>query len=236
MTDVMKVQQHPNEDVVRVYMQGSCFAGSIRLMLTQYGGIKFKPASNIEEADMILYTGGSDVSPSLYNQILQKGTYCDPAQDMSDKACYKKALSLNKFQVGICRGLQFLNVMNGGQLWQDVTNHAGRNHLVQDCLSNKTFMASSLHHQQCILPKDAVLLAYASEAEEKRTPTMYWRKTTRGKDSTDVEAAWYPKSKSLGVQWHPELGPQECVEWFFHYIEQYRDKKSEKFEPEVKVA
>lgn len=211
---------------LKVYMQGSCFSGSIRSMLAtcEARKFKFKAARSIPEADIVLYTGGADISPQLYGEPTMASTYVSHAQDQSDQATYREALQLDKFHVGICRGAQFLNVMNGGRLWQDVDKHAGANHDVEDTLSKKVYPVSSLHHQGIVLLPGATLLAYTNRSTHKVGNGRLWDSKLSGESNVDVEAFWYPKTKSLGVQWHPECGPRSCVELFFDYVERYYDE------------
>lgn len=215
-----------NRDTVSVWIQGNVWAGNIRAMLASSTRFDFKPANTILAADMILYTGGADVSPSLYGETILNLSYTDFDRDRRDKDCFDVARKSGKFQVGICRGSQFLNVMNGGTLWQDVTNHTGCQHIVQDVLTQKSFVVSSTHHQQSILNPDGnsgvKLLAWAEEADRKISAKGGWRKAS-GRPSLDVEAFWYPKNRCLGVQWHPEIGPNECTELFFDYVERFKD-------------
>jgi gamma-glutamyl-gamma-aminobutyrate hydrolase PuuD len=217
------INMNREDTAISVWIQGPG-AGSMRAMLASCKTLKFKPANTVLASDMVLYTGGSDVSPSLYNETILGCSFVDFARDRDDSDCFTVARRSNKFQVGICRGSQFLNVMNGGQLWQDVDGHAGKNHLVQDILSDKTYMVSSTHHQQIILNTELAvrpkLLAWAEESERKLSAKGCWRKES-GRPSTDVEAYWYPHSRCLGVQWHPEFGPRECTDLFFSYIEKY---------------
>ncbi len=206
-------------ELIRVWIQGQVGAGMIRAMLAGYeGSYRFRPSQNIYTADMILYTGGADVDPQLYNEQPLPVTHYSPKRDEEDMTCYKIARRANKFQVGICRGSQFLNVMNGGKMWQDVDNHTNE-HLIEDCQTKEVFAASSTHHQQIILGRTAQLLAFCQESTQKTSYGKYWSIDLG--PSVDVEAYWYHESHCLGVQWHPEYGPKECRDQFFKYIEKF---------------
>lgn len=221
---------------IKVFIQGTCFRGSIIKMLLNCPTINFKEAKSVEACDMVLYTGGADISPQLYGQPTLACTSVYMEQDKSDIATYRKARATNKYQVGICRGAQLLNVLEGGEMWQDVNHHAGQDHLVSDCLSKKTYVVSSLHHQGIILGKGATLLAYCNEATKKRSADGFWSADLRS-PSVDVEAFVYENANVYGVQWHPECGPQECVDWFFHYLEMFAPwTKSVDATTEKKVA
>lgn len=58
-----------------------------------------------EEADVILFTGGSDVTPSFYGEA--RGSYtgpCDLARDKEERELFKTYVGKKQF-IGICRGL-----------------------------------------------------------------------------------------------------------------------------------
>lgn len=210
-------------ETVLTWIQGDCAAGDIRAMLSLYSRLDFRRAESVETATMIVYTGGADVNPSLYGEKNVFSSFSE-SRDQADIRCWLLARQMKKFQVGICRGSQFLNVMNGGKMWQDVTHHAGRSHLVKDVLSDDYIEVSSFHHQQSVLNSRGKLLAWCEESDKKASEKTLWKKSGVGSSSTDVEAFWYPDSRSLGVQWHPEWGPKPCVDLFFKYIEKFRNE------------
>lgn len=75
----------------------------------------------VETCDGFLFTGGQDVSPSLYGTEDATGTIVScPERDKVETLLLKKALEADKPILGICRGLQFINVFFGGTLWQDI--------------------------------------------------------------------------------------------------------------------
>ena len=76
-----------------------------------------------DKADIIQFTGGEDVDPSIYGHPKHPRTYSNLKRDIREQEVWKKARK-EQIKVGICRGAQFLCVMNGGKLWQDVSNHA----------------------------------------------------------------------------------------------------------------
>jgi putative glutamine amidotransferase len=75
----------------------------------------------VESFDGFLFTGGQDVSPSLYGTEDATGTIVSsPERDKEETLLLQKALEADKPILGICRGLQFINVFLGGTLWQDL--------------------------------------------------------------------------------------------------------------------
>lgn len=75
----------------------------------------------VETCDGFLFTGGQDVSPELYGMEDATGTIvASPKRDKMETLLLTKALQADKAVLGICRGLQFINVFLGGTLWQDL--------------------------------------------------------------------------------------------------------------------
>lgn len=173
-------------------------------------------------ADLVQFTGGADVSPYLYGEEKHPTTYNDPRRDLVEAGYYQVCLLLNKPMAGICRGGQFLNVMNGGKLYQNINYHAiGGTHEAHSFLSyggKDTFQVTSTHHQMMRVGGEGTLLLVANEATKLETDTL----TYEGKGE-DVEAVWYGKSRSMCFQPHPEIVGKEhdCQELYFHLLNSY---------------
>ena len=176
-------------------------------------------------ADLVQFTGGADVSPYLYGEERHATTYNDPRRDLVEAGYYQVCLLIGKPMAGICRGGQFLNVMNGGKLYQNVNSHAiGGTHDAtlfyrRDFMDNThTFQVTSTHHQMMRVGEKGQLLLTASEATQLETDHL----TFMGKGE-DVEAAWYAESRSLCYQPHPEIVGKEhdCQELYFHLLNNY---------------
>lgn len=178
-------------------------------------------ARSVAEADIICFTGGEDVDPSLYGEKPIPGTYFNPKRDQIEAYIYGEALAENKPMIGICRGAQFLNVMNGGKLWQDVNNHATHSgHSVIDMITGEIkHNMTSTHHQQMIPAKDAEILAVAELSTVKTNMTKTVKRKTPVAD--DVEVLWYPSSLSLCFQPHPEFEHGECRNYFLDLVDNY---------------
>lgn len=176
-------------------------------------------ARSVEDSDIICFTGGEDVDPSLYGEKAIEGVYFNVARDAYEAYIYGECLALQKPMIGICRGSQFLNVMNNGKLWQDVNNHLG-NHAVIDLRSGEVkHNMTSTHHQQMIPGKDALLLAAAELCTRKENGGEV---LTRGKpELDDMEAIWYPDSLSLCFQPHPEFNHGECRNYFLDLVDEF---------------
>ncbi len=106
------------------YFNGILRAGGVPVMLP----LSSEPSvieQEIQMCDGFLFTGGHDVSPELYGASRKyPNVICCKKRDEMECALMKRALEENKSILGICRGIQFLNVYLGGSLYQDLpTEH-----------------------------------------------------------------------------------------------------------------
>lgn len=156
-----------------------------------------------EEFKLILFTGGADVDPRFYNdRSPQRMCSSNPSRDMQEISVFRKAVKHGILMAGICRGVQFLNVMNGGKMMHHLDNHAGSVHLME-LMTGQILTVNSLHHQMVILPEDAKLVGWAKDRLSRR----YYGANDEvvNYNGAEVEAAIFPKTKSFGVQYHPEM-------------------------------
>lgn len=186
---------------------------------------------NADFADIICWTGGPDIHPRLYNQEKLSLTSVNDYRDSKDIEVYNKYALKDKLFVGICRGGQFLNVMAGGSMWQDVHGHRNGPHMAIDLLSGDRFRVTSTHHQMMNPSPEGEVLCVAFEADEVRDDKRHYKllvgrteKERRPKGdfpTFDPEVVYYKKNNSLCFQPHPEYDQSPpCRQYFFELIEQ----------------
>ena len=78
----------------------------------------------IESMDGLLLSGGADVDPARYGSENRGSVSVEPARDALEAEAFASAEDRALPILGICRGLQALNVFMGGRLVQDVAGHA----------------------------------------------------------------------------------------------------------------
>jgi gamma-glutamyl-gamma-aminobutyrate hydrolase PuuD len=208
----------------KVYIVGGGFE-YIRLMYN----LGCDGATGLDDADMVLFTGGEDVNPELYGEVPLAKTYFNRPRDDKEIAIYRGALDRELPMVGICRGGQFLNVMNGGKLWQHVTMHAGRDHIARIEVApyvgkkkqRRTISVTSTHHQMMIPAKHGMVLLTALEALEKDSPA--YTKIGKNEEEPDTEAVFYDDTNCLCFQPHPEFGyaKPELVDFFEECLDNF---------------
>lgn len=168
------------------------------------------------EVDIACWTGGEDINPNLYNQKPIPKTYFSKSRDERELDFYK--LYKSKPKLGVCRGGQLLNVLNGGSMYQDIDGHRHGTHHVVDTVHGKSVIVCSVHHQLMIPSEKAVIVAYSRISTYRKNDkgTFY-----RGEEEIDPEVIWIPEDKALCFQAHPEFGPKSCTDYFFELVNRY---------------
>lgn len=164
----------------------------------------YKATDNINEANLVIFTGGNDINPNIYgDDATHLCGSINHARDIKDMLCYKHALELNLPMLGICRGSQFLCAMNGGKLYQHVENHALFDLHPIITKDGEQYNVSSTHHQMMrpeISENPFELIAWAGGLSEVHfTPEGNIEEVEK-----EPEIVYWPKSKSLCIQSHPE--------------------------------
>lgn len=211
----------------KVYIEGNCFRGGIVEMFARAG---CRGEEDPEKADLLVFSGGSDISPNLYGHKQHRSTSPVPGRDQDCELLFGIARSLGTPMFGICRGMQFLHAMAGGTLIQDVRNHHGSHDIRVTGRCNllpagSQFRASSIHHQMCQEEPDiCVPLAYAAKTGHSGYYT-YWDSTHNqfveltSDRRNDLEAAAYPHINAAAVQGHPELLDDDMfVRWTLNVV------------------
>ena len=144
----------------------------------------------------LLLPGGGDLEPWRYGQVNSASRGLEPERDAAELLLLEQFTVEKKPVLGICRGLQTINVFFGGTLIQDLPGHgqaAGRDrlHRVRTASSpllnlwGTTSVVNSAHHQ-------------AIDRLGQGLRAVQWTA-----DGT-VEAVIHQALPVWGVQWHPE--------------------------------
>jgi len=191
--------------------------GMVSTMFNKWGYDTTCKLEHLKDADFAVFTGGEDVTPFLYGHDKHPTTHTNLRRDMRENRIYRMLDPLvPKF--GICRGAQFLNVMNGGTLFQDVNNHTA-SHLMrlffdekmQEVKGERTLIVTSTHHQMMIPSRtgDPTIIGMADRATERWLGnTKFDVEVGKGKYH-DTEIVFYENSNTLCFQPHPEYCEHE---------------------------
>jgi putative glutamine amidotransferase len=74
-------------------------------------------------ADGLLMTGGTDIDPGYYGEPSKGSRASDPGRDALDAAAFRAARERGVPILGICRGMQAINIFCGGRVLQHVEHH-----------------------------------------------------------------------------------------------------------------
>tara|TARA_Y100001973_G_scaffold106774_1_gene187455 strand:+ start:3060 stop:3680 length:621 start_codon:yes stop_codon:yes gene_type:complete len=183
----------------------------------------FKVVNSLNQADAVQFTGGEDVTPSLYNELRHPRTYNNEARDKIESDVFETCLG-KKHMLGICRGSQFLNVMNGGRTYQDVNNHAiSGTHACFSELLGTHVEVTSTHHQIMRPHKRGEVDGWAWKLATRKEHMDYEGNiTTALNDPKDIEAVFYEDTRCLCFQPHPEFaGAHSTRDYYFSLINHF---------------
>lgn len=182
-----------------------------------------------KNVDLVLFTGGEDVNPEYYEDLVGANTYINKNRDEKERDIFNKFKGCRMF--GVCRGAQFLTVMNKGKLIQDVSGH-GRSHEIT-IRNDGTYTITSTHHQMMWpynLPKQSYdLLGYSTYFQSNKYLNGENNQMELPSDFLEAEIVYYPYNTCLCIQGHPEydtcdLGTRKmCQNLIKKYL--FSDKK-----------
>lgn len=94
-----------------------------------------------DRLDGVLFAGGNDLGPAIYDQEVTHSVDVDSPRDTHEVTLMRLTLAERKPLLAICRGMQLLNIIRGGSLYQDILkevpgakNHDGLLHDLSDPL------------------------------------------------------------------------------------------------------
>lgn len=177
--------------------------------------------STITEPGILILWGGGDIHPSLYGRKNQ-GSFVGnfpSLRDQTEAKLFAQAVKANIPILGVCRGAQLGCAMSGGILVQHVEGH-GMSHRITT-VNGESFVSSSLHHQMMYpwaiehkllawstTPRSADYVGLSDEEWSKWPKRMY--DELKQEDIVEPEFVFFPKTKCLGVQGHPEMMSPSC--------------------------
>lgn len=166
------------------------------------------------QCDGFLLTGGQDVAPEIYGEqsVAECSESC-PARDKLERVIFDYAVSRDIPTLGICRGIQFINAIQGGSLYQDIPTQRPNSvshqmsapyhrvwhhvdiiaHSPLGKLLGTTRLGVNSYHHQAInrLGRDLEIMAVAEDGV--------------------IEAVYMPHKRFIwALQWHPELNFHHC--------------------------
>ncbi|HXP28951.1 MAG TPA: gamma-glutamyl-gamma-aminobutyrate hydrolase family protein [Solirubrobacteraceae bacterium] len=200
----------------RNYVEEVNRAGGLAVLLPPDPQLVDQPEEAIELLDGLLLAGGADIDPASYGQAPHAETQDSvPERDAFEIALTRAAIERDLPLLGICRGMQLINVALGGTLNQHLPEHLGHEEhrrvigtfdgsehdvevidgtLAMDVIGAGVHGTKSHHHQGVEQLGESLRVGARSPSDGL------------------VEAIELPdRSFVLGVQWHPEADPTSPV-------------------------
>lgn len=190
------------------YLEAVRHFGGIPMVIPAEAGEE-EQACLLAQCDGLILTGGDDIDPALYGEtIINDTVFPAPERDLREPRLIAMAMARNLPILGICRGMQIMNVYLGGTLYQDIPAQFETTiphkmerpfeRVIHDCLleqgaplhtlvGRETIGVNSFHHQ----------------AVKDVAPSL----CVMGRATDGIaEAVWKPDYPFLwAVQWHPEM-------------------------------
>jgi putative glutamine amidotransferase len=208
------VWDQPTDLLPRDYAVAVERAGAIALMIPVQASLVEDPDSVLARIDALVLAGGADIDPSTYGEEPHAQTLgTSRARDEMELALARRAIERELPVLGICRGMQLLNVACGGSLQQHVpdflhsdshrstpgafSDHAVRltpGSLAARAAAQDRHAIKSHHHQAIDRLGDGLTVTGWSEIDDLP-------------EAIEATAHEYV----LGVQWHPEADPASPV-------------------------
>ncbi len=175
------------------------------------------PKEIVDTCDVLLIPGGADVNPIRYGEAPHPATGRSNAHyEFMDMTIAKAFIDAKKPIIGICRGMQSLNVMFGGSLYQHIIGHqqdrddrvsTNQTMITED---NEEIKINTIHHQAVKKLGDgligightAVYQGCNSLHDHKHLVAKKFKKN--GEVLTIVEAFRHESLPILAFQYHPE--------------------------------
>lgn len=181
------------------YVDGVAAAGGLPVLLPQNGD----DPSALSAVDGLVLAGGADVDPAGYGHESHEKTVSRPERDRFEFALLREALRRRLPVLGVCRGMQVLNVALGGTLTQHLPDSVGTAHQPGPATYGTTRVTFTESTRVAgILGAGADVHCYHHQAVDRLGTGLV--ATGRAVDGT-VEAVEVPDEPFVvGVQWHPE--------------------------------
>ena len=193
----------------RQYLDALERAGATPVALTERASAADRAAA-LEAMHGLLLSGGADIDPARYGEAPAGSRDAEPGRDALEDEAFRAALEAGVPVLGVCRGLQAINVFAGGSLVQHLEGHESSaypspavtrhrleltdgSRLAAILGDSSDLQVNSYHHQAITPDRLAPGLRISAVAEHADAGRL-----VEGVESTD------PDRWLVGVQCHPE--------------------------------
>jgi len=200
----------------RSYADAIGRAGGIAMMLPPDPWLVEHPDDVLGALDGLVLAGGADIDPGTYGAERHPCTIgTRPERDVVEVALTRRAVELDLPLLGICRGMQLLNVACGGTLIQHLPDDVGHT-------DHRRSLGSFDNADHDVRLAEGSLAARAAGELRHATKSHHHQGVDRLGEGL-VESGWSVLDElveaieipgrgfALGVQWHPEVDPRSRV-------------------------
>jgi len=193
----------------RSYADAVQSAGGLALLLAPDPALTQNPDEALDLLDGLMLVGGADVDPAAYGADPHPETIgCVPERDAFELALVRRALERDLPLLGICRGMQVMNIACGGTLHQHLPDLVGHG-------DHRRVLGSFDGADHRVRLQAGSLAARAAGEEDHNTKSHHHQAVDRIGDGL-VVTGWAEMDElpealelsgnrfALGVQWHPE--------------------------------
>jgi putative glutamine amidotransferase len=198
------------------YVQAVQRAGGLVVMLPPDPLLVEEPAAALDLIDGLILAGGADIDASSYGEEAHPETVDTvPERDAFEIALTRAAIERDMPVLGICRGMQLINVACGGTLVQHLPEHLGHQ-------EHRRVIGSFDGSDHDVILTEGSLAANAAGETLHATKSHHHQGVERLGEGLLVsgvsmlddlpEAIELPDNRFvLGVQWHPEADLESSV-------------------------
>lgn len=189
-----------------------------KLALNIAGGksqkITAKTIQNLDVYDGFIISGGGDINPAIYNEVpIREDLEYDDERDRLEKKIIEYGVNNNIPILGICRGMQMINVALGGTLYQKAED------ILDDFIPSGNLLSKTIGRRKITLKENSMICKITESCEEYSVNSIHHQAINvlgenliiTAREENGLIQAFEQNSETtnhpfiIGVQWHPEL-------------------------------
>ncbi len=189
--------------------------------------LNLSPVTSLSLGDLsscraFIFPGGGDINPELFGESNQGSTNIDTELDLLQLRAFQYAFARKIPVLGICKGMQLINVALGGTLIQHLPTATLHTHLDYDTYHATTISPNSFLH--ALYGEHITTNSRHHQAVDK--PGVHLRAIQWCTEDKCIEAIEHTRYPIWGVQWHPErlepekssINPALLFSYFLSYV------------------